>query len=282
MRNLIDRALTAQRENRRIEFKDGFNAESEQEWREIIRDVAAIANSGGGVIAFGIDRSGTPTGADLSAVDPDAVADHLKRETGSSFDDLDLHDLRKLSQRVLVLLVGAAATPIVVQGRVYVRRGGKSEPGTTRDVATMIDRRLNAERRSWLNAVKRVTVEPAPILSSEVRESESANAVPIRVVDDPRAKAFRLVDYDKTHPYRQKELLAELRQRIDGLNLNQFDLLAVRYAHSTDARPDFSHKGLFGTRQYSPKFLAWLEQQIKHDPRFLLQAREQYQARRLV
>lgn len=280
MRNLIDRALTAQRENRRIEFKDGFNAASEQEWREIIRDVAAMANAGGGVIAFGVDRSGVPTGADLSAVDADAIADQLKQESGSSFHDLELHDLRKRSQRMLVLLVGAAATPIVVQGRVYVRRGAKSQPGDSRDVAAMIERRINAERRLWLNAVKRAMREPAALLPPEIRESESANAVPIRVVDDPRAQAFRLVDYDKTHPYRQKELLAELRQRIDGLNLNQFDLLAVRYAHNTDARPDFSHKGLFGTRQYSPKFLQWLEEQIRRDPRFLTQARQQYQARR--
>jgi schlafen family protein len=282
MRNLIDRALTAQRENRRIEFKDGFNAGSEQEWREIIRDVAAMANSGGGVIAFGVDRSGTPTGADLSSVNADAIVGHLKGETASSFDDLELHDLRKHAQQVLLLLVGPAATPIVVQGRIYVRRGARSEPGNSREVAAMVERRINAERRSWLNAVRRVILEPPPVLSSEVRESESADAVPIRVVDDPHAQAFRLVDYDKTHPYRQKELLAELRQRIDGLNLNQFDLLAVRYAHNTDARPDFSHKGLFGTRQYSPKFLQWLEQQIKSDPRFLLQAREQYQARRLA
>ena len=282
MRNLIDRALTAQRENRRIEFKDGFNAESDQEWREVVRDVAALANSGGGVIVFGVDRRADPTGADLSGVDCDAIIDRLDRETSSGFEDLELHDLRKRSQRVLVLEVGAAATPIVAQGRVFVRRGSKSEPGDSRDVAAMIERRLNLERRSWLTAVKRAVSEPAPILPSEVHETDSADAYPIRVVDDPRAQAFRLVDYDKTHPYRQKELLAALRGRIDGLNLNQFDLLAVRYAHHTDERPDFSHKGLFGTRQYSPKFLEWLEEQIRRDPRFLASAREQYQARRLA
>ncbi len=241
-----------------------------------------MANSGGGLIVFGVDRTGLPTGADLSAVDADAITDRLQRESESPFDDLELHDLRKRSQRVLILLIGAALTPIVAQGRVYVRRGAKSEPGSSRDVAAMIERRLNVERRSWLDAVKRVIRHPAPMLSQEIRESESDDAVPIRVVDDPRAQAFRLVDYDKTHPYRQKELLGELRQRIDGLSVNQFDLLAVRYAHHTDARPDFSHKGLFGTRQYSPKFLEWLHQQITRNPRFFADAREQYQARRLA
>lgn len=241
-----------------------------------------MANSGGGVIVFGVDRAGLPTGADLSGVDADAFADRLQGETESPFDDLELHDLRKRSQRVLILVVGAAAIPIVAQGRVYVRRGAKSEPGSSHDVAAMIERRIDVERRSWLAAVKRVIRHPVPTLSQEIRESDSDDAVPIRVVDDPRAQAFRLVDYDKTHPYRQKELLAELRQRVDGLSLNQFDLLAVRYAHHTDAQPHFSHKGLFGTRQYSPKFLEWLHQQIKRDPKFLADAREQYQARRLA
>jgi hypothetical protein len=278
---LIDRALTAQRESRRIEFRDGFDPASERDWTEIVRDVAALANSGGGVILFGVDRSGNPTGSDLAGIDSEAIAERLYDATGIRID-LEAHDLRKRSQQVVALLVDEAETPLVLEGRAFFRHGSRSEPGTTADVAAMMNRRLVTERRSWLAAVRRVLREPAPILPSEIRESESPQAVPIRVVDDPRAQAFRLVDYDKTHPYRQKELLAELRLRNPGLNINQFDLLAVRHAHDTDARPEFSHKGLFGTRQYSPKFLDWLQEQITQNPRFLLDAREQYQKARLA
>ena len=276
---LLDRALTAQRQSRRIEFRDGFDPASERECMEVIRDIAALANSGGGVILFGVDHTGSPTGAELSGIDCEAIAQRVYDATGVHLD-LEAHDLRKRSQQVVALVVEEAETPLVLEGRAFFRRGSRSEPGTTADIQAMIERRLNAERKSWLSAVRRVLHEPAATLPPEIRESESPQAVPIRVVDDPRAQAFRLVDYDKTHPYRQKEMLAELRRRNPGLSINQFDLLAVRYAHDTDARPEFSHKGLFGTRQYSPKFLDWLQEQIGKNPRFLTEARERYLSRR--
>ena len=275
----IERALTAQRESRRIEFRDGFDSASERDWMEVIRDVVALANSGGGVILFGVDRTGGPTGADLSAIDCEAIIQRVYEATGVHLD-LEAHDLRKRSQQVVAIVVEEAETPLVLEGRAFFRRGSRSEPGTTADVRAMIERRLGSERKSWLAAIRRAVNEPVATLPPEIRESESPQAVPIRVVDDPRAQAFRLVDYDKTHPYRQKELLAEIRRRNPGLNINQFDLLAVRYAHDIDARGEFSHKGLFGTRQYSPKFLDWLQEQITGNERFLADARERYLARR--
>jgi hypothetical protein len=241
--------------------------------------VAALANSGGGVILFGVDRAGSPTGADLSGIDCEAIAQRLYDAAGIHLD-LEAHDLRKRSQQVVALVVEEAPTPLVLEGRAFFRRGSRSEPGGTADVQGIIERRLDAERKAWLAAVRKALRQPAVTLPAEIRESESPQAVPIRVVDDPRAQAFRLVDYDKTHPYRQKELLAELRSRNPALNINQFDLLAVRHAHNTDERAEFSHKGLFGTRQYSPKFLEWLQEQITREPRFLIEARERYQHER--
>jgi hypothetical protein len=86
----------------------------------------------------------------------------------------------------------------------------------------------------------------------------------------------RVFDYDKTHPYRQKDILAALRQRVPGRPLNQFDMQAVRYVHGIDARPEFSHKSLYGGRQYSERILHWLVEQATKNEHFFDDARQQF------
>lgn len=253
MRQNLERALAASRESRRVGFRERFDADA-------MKDVVAMANSGGGVILFSeLDRAQvTVPGAEFETV-----------------------DAMKDSRPVIALIIEEAAVPIVLNGIVYVRHGAKSEPATTKDLAAVIDRRVSAHRRSWLSAVRSVVRPRAqPALSQEVRDSDSPTATPIRVVTDPRAPAFRVIDYDKTHPYRQKELLAAFRERVPGRTINQFDLLSVRHTHGIDARPEFSHKSLFGTRQYSQKFLDWLVREAERDAAFFSVARTKYQGSR--
>lgn len=253
MQQNLERALVASRESRRVGFRERLDA-------EVIRDVVAMANSGGGVILFS-DFDGAPvTIPDVQFQVVDAVKD---------------------SRPVVALIIEEAPVPIVLNGIVYVRHGAKSEPATTKDLGAVIDRRVSAHRRSWLSAVRSVVRPRAqPALSQEVRDSDSPTATPIRVVTDPGAPAFRVIDYDRTHPYRQKELLAAFRERVPGRTINQFDLLSVRHAHGIDAKPEFSHKSLFGTRQYSQKFLDWLVGEAERDAAFFSDARAAYQGRR--
>jgi len=307
MRKNLERALAARRESRRVEFKETFDPGSDRDWCEVTKDIVAIANSGGGVILFGVNNAGQPAGGELSSLyspDPGQIADRISRYTGAKFADFEIVDAMKESRPVVALVVGEASTLLVfsrsgrhdrgdgretcafAQGSLYFRHGAKSEPATTEDVAAAIDRRVKATRRSWLNAVKKVVQSPGstppPALSQEVRDSDSPNATPIRVVDDPVAPAYRLVDYDKTHPYRQKELLAAFRQRVPGREVNQFDLLVVRHIYQVDASREFSHRSMFGTRQYSEKFLGWLVENAERDPLFFQAARAQYRQGQLV
>lgn len=268
-----------------------------------MRDLAALANSGGGIILYGVDRNGAPTGADLGGI-PEARA--LLREfheyVDSDFAGIDVVRAIKDERAVVAVVVDEAIAPVVFsadcgysndrsereitfpRGSVWFRHRAKSEPGTTEDLAGAIDRRVETVRKNLVRAVTRVVRSPhgyvPGALSQEVRDSESPGATPIRIVDDPSAPAFRVVDYDKTHPFRQKEILAELHARRPDVPLNQFDLLAIRHTHRIDSRPELSHKGMYGTRQYSPRFLEWLLDQIDSDPAFLANARETYQSAR--
>jgi hypothetical protein len=277
---LLDRALAARRQSRRIEFKRSFDAATEREWGEMVKDIVALANSGGGVILFGVDNAGQPAGVDIPPLDRSTIGDRVRRSIDVDFDDFEIVETSKESRRVVALIVGEAGTPIVFSGGIlYFRHGAKSEPATTHDIEEAMKRRADALRRTWLSAVRRVVApgaSPATVLPPEIRDSDSPDATPIRIVDDAHAPAFRLVDYDKTHPFRQKEVLATLHARVPSVPINQFDLLAMRHVFHTDQIAEYSHKPVFGTRQYSSRFIDWLVEQVGRDPAFFARAREQY------
>src|SRR5437588_3484845 len=177
----LERALIATRESRRIEFKEQFDLDE-----ETVRDVAALANSGGGVILFGVDKSGAPTGAELPSVGeaskvwarPSSGARALPRAAAPT---LEFGEAVKFGTRLLTAVVPEAATPLVCDGVVYVRRGARSVPATTEDLARIVQRRVDAARREWLGAVRRVVKAPEQPMA-------------VRVVQDRRAPAYRVVD----------------------------------------------------------------------------------------
>ena len=50
MDKLLREALAVERERKRVDFKSSFNVQSNGEWCELIKDLVAMANSGGGVV----------------------------------------------------------------------------------------------------------------------------------------------------------------------------------------------------------------------------------------
>ncbi len=301
---LLAKSLAAKRESRQLEFKESFDVGSRQEWCEIIKDLVAIANSGGGVIVFGVNNRGEPTDADLSPlrrVDPATITDRLHRYTETYLTDFEIHEPEKAGYKLVAWIVRPSATPIVFaepgtypvesgkqrtafgRGTVYFRHGAKSEPGTTEDIADVLERRLESIRREWLSGVRKVVHAPAgsrvAVLPAEISQSDSPESTPIRITEDPAAPAYRVVDPDTTHPYRQKELMAAIRKRLPRpVQFNSFDVVTIRHAHGIDENREFVHKPKFGSRQYSQRFLDWIVDQIQMDPEFLQKARAKYRA----
>jgi len=181
MPHLIQRALSAKRESKYVEFKAGFDPNSPAEWVEIVKDIVAIANSGGGIILFGLDSVGAPTGASmvsLAQTDPADFVNKISKYTGTACPEFEIKDAEKLGHRVVAVLVNAASTPIIFQkpgtydvgggkqktafgqGTLYFRHGAKSEPGSSEDIRSVIERRLEAVRKSWVQNVRRVVEAP--------------------------------------------------------------------------------------------------------------------------
>lgn len=298
--------LSAKRESKRLDFKRSFDPDLAADWCEVIKDVVAMANSGGGNILIGVQNDGTTTGdasvAKVLALDPATLTDKVASYTGSQFDGFAIVEGTRASAQVAVISVGPAQSPLIFarpgtyvlpdgkqknafsQGTLYVRHGAKSEPATTEDVSRLIERRLQEARREWMAGVRKVVTAPAgsriQVLPAGVRQSSSADATPIRITDNPSAPEYRLVDPDVTHPWRQKELIAEINKKLpDGKRLNQHHVRAVRQLYEIDSKPEFYHKGKFSSPQYSAALYEWLLDQFTRDGQFFIKAADELRRR---
>ena len=79
MSDFIERARSTNRESKQIEFKCGFDPSSAGEWCEVLKDIAAIANSGGGIIVFGVNDDGSLSGLNVDAISAIDLADQIGR-----------------------------------------------------------------------------------------------------------------------------------------------------------------------------------------------------------
>ena len=293
-------AEEAEKESKLVDFKSSFDMDSDGERCEIIKDIVAMANSGGGTIFIGIDDNGLPSGFDVSKVlnyDPAKLTDQIAKYTGENFNDFETVAIDRNERKVAILKIGQVSVPMVFikpgtynigggkqntafsRGTVYFRHGAKSEPGNSADLREAIERELERVRESWLNNVRKVIEAPigyqVQILPPDVTVSNVPTATPIRIVNDPSAPAFRNLNPDSTHPHRQKELLELINQRLGGKRkINQYDILCIRKVYKLEGQPQYYYKTRFSTPQYSDDFLNWLVKKYKEDPLFFNKARE--------
>lgn len=298
--------LTAKRESKRLDFKRSFDPDSAADWCEVLKDIVALANSGGGNILIGVNNDGTPS-ADASigkvlALDPATVTDKVASYTGTQFDGVAIVEATKEDQAVAVLSVSAAQSPLVFtrpgtyalpdgkqktafsQGTLYVRHSAKSEPANSEDVGKIIERRLQEARKEWMAGVRKVVAAPSgstvTVLPPGVRQSNSPDATPIRITSNPTAPEYRLVDPDVTHPWRGKELITEINKKLpDGKKINQHHIRSLRVLYDIDSNAEFFHKSKFASPQYSAALYEWLLDQYTRDGQFFVKAADEFHRR---
>ena len=291
-------ALTATRESRRVAFKRHGSPTEAGAWLDVVKDVVAIANSGGGVVIVGVDSHGQPNGSS-DGFDAHALVDAVAHYTGDHFTDIAVEAATKNARPVTAISVGArSGSPLVFEkagqfvddrgrhrvsfarGTLYFRHGARTEPARGRDVAKFATGALGREKRDIARNVSKVAQAP---VGSEVIIVPPDTELPgtlerFRVVDDPRAPAVARTDFDITHPFRQKELIERINERLGEKLVGPYEILSVRRVHATDERPEFFHRPKFGSPQYSDAFVSWIAEQVRHDPEFLADAKQRYQA----
>ena len=285
---LLSRAETASRSSKRVALKDAVD------YIELVRDLAAMANSGGGVIVL--------EGA--VGVDEELLHEQLARYAQPDFEGFTVERLTRTGRPATALVVeGVRNAPLVfarggryrdaegvehvafARGGLYFRHGARSEPATGEDVRDFIRRQLEATRTQWLANIRHVMHAPdgaeVAVIETAERDEEGRPTL-IRLTTDPHAPLYGQVDPDQSHPYRQKEVIREVNARLGEGTVNQFDVLSVRRVHaiSEGTRPEFVHVPKFGSPQYSDAFVDWLVGEQQRDAEFFQRAKATYLATR--
>jgi hypothetical protein len=279
----LRRAERAARSSKRVALRDRL------EYVEVVRDIAAMANSGGGVIVLdGIPR-----------VDEELLHEELARYAEPEFEGFTIEPLtRERRPATAIVVEGVRNTPLVftrtgrvggqvafVRGGLYFRHGARSEAATGEDVRAFIRRELEATRTQWLANIRQVMHAPdgseLAVVETAERDEEGRPTL-IRLTTDPHAPLYGQVDPDRSHPYRQKEVIREVNARLREDAVNAFDVLSVRrvYGVSEETRPEFVHVPKFGSPQYSDAFVEWLVAEHERDQRFFAKAKASYLATR--
>jgi len=288
----LSRAAEAKRSSKRVELDESFDPQAPGVWLELVRDVAAIANSGGGVVVL------------HGEVEEEQLHEELARYAEPEFESFEVRDIKRAGRPATAIVVeGVANTPLVfsrtgryrnadgdehvafARGGLYFRHGAKSEPATGADVRDFIKRQLDATRSQWLANIRQVMHAPdgaeVAVIETAERDDEGRPTL-IRLTTDPHAPLYGQVDPDRSHPYRQKEVIREANERLVGVRVNAFDVLSVRRVHaiSEETRPEFVHVPKFGSPQYSDAFADWLVGEYERDPGFFSKAKTNYLATR--
>jgi hypothetical protein len=288
----LSRAAEAKRSSKRVELDEGFDPQAPGVWLELVRDVAAMANSGGGVVVLDGD------------VEEEQLHEELARYAEPEFESFEVRDIKRAGRPATAIVVeGVANTPLVfsrtgryrnadgdehvafARGGLYFRHGAKSEPATGADVRDFIKRQLDATRSQWLANIRQVMHAPdgaeVAVIETAERDDEGRPTL-IRLTTDPHAPLYGQVDPDRSHPYRQKEVIREANERLVGATVNAFDVLSVRRVHAIteETRPEFVHVPKFGSPQYSDAFVDWLVSEYGRDPQFFSKAKTNYLATR--
>src|SRR3954470_11939230 len=109
-------ALARNSEISDVDFKSSFDPDALRDWLELLKDIGAFANSGGGYILAGLNDDGSPSGMDVSgllSVDPADLGNRIFKYTGQHFAGVELIECEKAGYDVCAIRVATVRVPIV-------------------------------------------------------------------------------------------------------------------------------------------------------------------------
>jgi hypothetical protein len=250
----------------------------------------------------GVSDDGSTVGtniSDLLRLDPAIVTNKIYSYTGTHFHNFEFRKVVKNGIDVCAILIGSVDVPLVFTkpgtyevadkkqknafsvGTVYFRHGAKSEPGTSEDLRQFIARSLERTKKSLLEGIVKVVEAPAgthvAIVSDKQPAPGAAEPTSVRVTYSEDAPEYRAPMIDKTHPFRQKELLEHVNSRLAGkVHVSTHDFLCVRRVHNIHRDLKYCFNLNWSSPRYSQACIDWLINQIESDSMFLHRARESH------
>jgi len=259
---------------------------SERSWCELVRDIVAVANSGGGKLLVAIVHSRhwpNDNAVRCGCFTSDKLANLLREFSGNGNADSLIKvilsgDLSEASIKVRPALIPVgfekrgvcSQCEIFAAGSFYFRRGGMSVPGTSDDLQKSFRRLLRSATRSWMRELRRAL---GGNLVAESNQPRQGVPRPVRIVTDPEAPVLQSQDVERLYPLRQTDLVRRLNQELGRPGVNSYDIQAVRRQHRLDDRPDFIFHLPGAGRRYSPAAAEWIANACRQDGEFLGKAR---------
>ena len=300
MEELIRRPQLGKRESKNLDFKVGFDTGSREAWCEIVKDIVAFANSGGGAIVFGARDDGTPADVDVTpylSVDPADVTNKVNAYTGYEFDEFEIIEIERGGRPLALYAIFGVATPLVfirdgahvvqgksrrpafVKGTVYFRHGAKSAPGTSQGLNSWLELSLESIRSTWLGGIRKVVEASAGQVVHVVTDKKGDVAgMPARIGTEPGAPVVRPQNPEDIWPYRKSDLVRRVLHLIStGVRFNSHDVKSVRQVHGINpaSRPQYVFKPHeMSPPQYSEEFVQWIVDQYRGNGRFLDDSRK--------
>jgi hypothetical protein len=302
----VAKCLAATRESKAIEFKEQFVPTDARQSLEILKDIVAIANSGGGALAIGVTNAGKGCQSDVKPVfeyDHAKYCDVIRKYTGQHFADFEVIEAKKDGHTIAVFLINAPDYPLVFEkpgtyavdknrqettfsrGTVYFRHGAKSEAGTTEDLRRFIEKRVREMQQQLVKGMRRVSEAPrGSELLVAPRGSvvtDHGNALAVRITSDKDARDAIQIDKNILFPYRRRELAERLKKELDkSLSPNTYDLQAINHIYDIAEDEYLSWKPQFSSRQYGEAFVAWIVDKISKNKDFLAETRRKFREKK--
>ena len=297
----IERARKAKRESKYIEFKESFDINSMAEWCEILKDIVAIANTGGGIIIIGIQDNGKKANTDIQPIlnyDSAKITDKVNKYTGTQFADFEVTELKRRNFKTAAIIIDAVYPPMIFtkpgtyntpegqhkkafsQGTIYFRHGAKSEPATSADLEVIMEREIKRRKKVWLGNIRKLIGAPSDhqvhVLPPNVKVTTEETVSPVRITTDASAPVVQLTTPDDIYKYRRTEVVDVINKKLKGHKINTYDIQAVGFVYNVYANENLTYLPSYSSPQYSDAFVDWIVDKFKKDKDFFDKARQEY------
>jgi predicted HTH transcriptional regulator len=108
----MDKIEATSKESKEVNFKESFDFDLPKDRCEIVKDIVAMANSGGGRLLIGVKDDGASSEFDITlvlSIDPAKITDQIRRYTGQQFSDFEIYESQKNGKQIAILRIRGAA-----------------------------------------------------------------------------------------------------------------------------------------------------------------------------
>lgn len=195
------------------DLKGRFDASSGS-WPRLVKDIVAMANSGGGVLVLGVDDDGTRRGLAkslLHELDPARINAKIEPKAPGARVTVSYHELSYYKRLYGFLIVaphdalivfdrewtysrepGKPDKTVIYEGVVYVRGVAETRPARQGDLARIVQRLIDTGSQQFLARIEKLAA--VPLNAELVAYDPATGGQGVRLVSKGEGHPVRIVD----------------------------------------------------------------------------------------